>query len=212
MGENLQSLGSAEGKSYEIGLKKSFANNVLASLAFFRTQQSNLQEFKERTDGDGIDDDDYSDDFTYAIYRGINVESEGVELEISGYISDEVKVQAGITHLDMKDPDGNDARTFIPRNTVKLLATWNPSTLSKLKFGMSARWQDDIYFVSSFGRISQESYVVLGSYASYDITDNISLELNIDNLTDEKYFSSVKYEQAWYAAPRNYNLSANWRF
>lgn len=212
LGENLQPLGSAEGKSYEIGLKKSFSNNVLASLALFRTLQSNLQEFKEYGDGDGIDDNDYSDDFTYSIYRGINVESEGVELEISGHITDEIQVQAGVTHLNMTDPNGNDARTFIPRNTAKLLATWTPSTLSKLKLGMSARWQDDIYFESNFGRISQDSYTVLGGYASYDITDNISLELNIDNLTDEKHFSSVKYEQAWYAAPRNYNLSANWRF
>lgn len=212
LGEDLQALGSAEGKSYEVGLKKSFADNTLVSLALFRTEQSNLQEFKEYGDGDGIDDTDYSDDFDFSIYRGIDVESEGVELEITGNLSDTLGIQAGITHLSMEDPDGNEARTFIPRNSAKLLLTWDPSQLPDLKLGMSARWQDSTYYGPAGARIEQDSYAVLGAYASYRVTQDLSLALNLDNLTDEKYFSSVKYDQAWYAAPRSYNLSASWQF
>ena len=213
LGEDLQSLGSAEGKSYEAGMKKSIGGGSgLVSLAVFRTEQSNLQEFKEYGDGDGVDDTDYSDDFDFAIYRGIDVESEGVELEVSGNIGDELSIHAGFTHLNMEDPQGNEVRTFIPRNTAKVLLSWDPDRIPELKLGVSARWQDDIHFDSAYGRISQDGYVLLGGYASYNIGDNITLGLNVDNLTDEKYFSSVKFEQAYYAAPRSIQVSANWHF
>ncbi|GAB3102331.1 TonB-dependent siderophore receptor [Pseudomaricurvus hydrocarbonicus] len=212
LGEDLQALGSAEGKSYELGVKKAFTNNTLVSLALFRTEQSNLQEFKEYGDGDGVDDTDYSDDFNYSIYRGIDVESKGVELEVTGDLTEQLSLQAGFTHLQMEDPNGDEARTFIPRNTAKMLLNWAPAMLPDLKLGMSARWQDGIYFDSGYGRITQDSYLVVGGYARYAIADDFTLSLNVDNLTDEKYFSSVKYEQAYYAAPRSYNLSASWSF
>lgn len=209
LGEDIQPLGSAEGKSYEIGLKKAFDSSLL-SLAVFRTEQSNLQEFKEYGDGDGIDDTDYSDDFTYSIYRGVDVESEGIEIEFAGQITDTLTLQAGATHLSMKDQQGEDARTFIPRNSLKMLLSWQPT--ERLTTGASLRWQDDIYFDSAYGRIKQDSYTILGLYGSYELVEDLSLALNIDNLTDEKYFNSVKYEQAWYAAPRTASLSARWQF
>jgi outer membrane receptor for ferric coprogen and ferric-rhodotorulic acid len=212
LGEDLQSLGSAEGKSYELGIKKAFNNNALLNIALFRTEQVNLEEFKEYGDGDGIDDTDYSDDFNYAIYRGVDVQSEGVEIEVAGNLTDEITLQTGFTHLQLEDANGDDARTFIPSNTFKLLLTYNPTAVENLKLGVSTRWQDEVYFDSEYGRINQDSYRVLGGFANYSITDDVSLSLNMDNISDEKYFSSVKYEQAYYAAPRDYTLSVNWNF
>ncbi|MBB3167394.1 TonB-dependent siderophore receptor [Simiduia aestuariiviva] len=210
LGEDLQSLGSAEGRSYEIGVKKSFATSLL-SLAVFRTEQSNLQEFKAYGDGDGVDDTDYSDDFNYAIYRGVDVESEGIEIEYTGALTDTLTLQAGATHLSLKDQQGEDARSFIPRNTAKMLLSWQPTQLDSLTAGASLRWQDDIYFDSGYGRIKQGSYAVLGLYGAYQVIEDLTLALNLDNLTNEKYFNSVKYEQAWYAAPRTVALSARWQ-
>jgi outer membrane receptor for ferric coprogen and ferric-rhodotorulic acid len=74
------------------------------------------------------------------------------------------------------------------------------------------RWQDDIYFDSTYGRISQDSYSLLGGYVSYNVSDNIRLSLNLDNATDKKYLSSVKYEQSYYAAPRSYSVSLMWDY
>ncbi len=213
LGENLESLGSAEGKSYEFGFKRSFTNNTLVSVALFHTEQSNLQEFKEYGDGDGIDDTDYTDDFDYSIYRGINVESEGFEVEVAGHLTDELTVQAGFTQLTkMEDERGDEARTFIPRKTLKMLVSWNPAAVAGLDMGLSTRWQDETYFDSTYGRVTQDSYVVVGAYANYAITNDLTLGLNVDNITDEKYFSSVKYEQAYYAAPRSVNVSAKYSF
>lgn len=212
LGEDLQPIGSAEGKSYEVGLKKQFDNNLIASIALFRTEQENLQEFKEYTDGDGIDDTDYSDDFTYAVYRGINVKADGIELEVAGNLTDEIRVQAGFTHLSMEDPDGNEARTFIPRNSFKMLASWEPGWMPNLGLGLSARWQDDIHFDSAYGRISQDSYALLGGYVNYAFSDSLSMAINLDNITNEKYLSSVKYEQSYFSQPLNYRFTVNWNY
>lgn len=209
---SLQPLGSAEGKSFELGLKKQFGNGLLASLAVFRTEQENLQEFVAYSDGDGVDDTDFSDDFNYAIYRGISVEADGIELEVAGNITEEVRVQAGFTHLKMQDPAGNEARTFIPRNTFKLLAAWSPQWQPNLNLGATMRWQDDIYFDSAYGRISQDSYALFGGYVSYALSNSVELALNMQNITDEKYLSSVKYEQSFYAEPQNYSLSISWDY
>ncbi|MEZ5489109.1 MAG: TonB-dependent siderophore receptor [Gammaproteobacteria bacterium] len=210
--EDQQPLGSAEGRSYELGLKKQFDNGLLTSIALFRTEQENLQEFVGYGDGDDIDDTDYSDDFTFAEYRGIDVDADGIELEVAGNLTDEIRLQAGYTHLKLEDPNGNDARTFIPRNTFKLLAAYQPAILSDLNLGLSARWQDEIYFDSSFGRVSQDSYTLIGGFVNYNISDSLNVALNLENITDEKYLSSVRFEQAFFAQPLNYRLSINWDY
>lgn len=210
--ENQQPLGSAEGQSFELGLKKQFASSLLASVAVFRTEQENLQEFQGYTDGDGIDDTDYSDDFNFAVYRGINVEAEGIEFEVAGAVNEELRVQAGYTYLQLEDPNGNAQRTFIPRNTMKLLATYSPAWQRNLDMGLSARWQDDTYYDSSYGRISQDSYALFGGYLSYAFTDSLSMSLNIDNIGDEKYLTSLQNEQSYYAEPQNYSLSLKWAY
>lgn len=127
-------------------------------------------------------------------------------------MTDTLRVQAGYTHLKLEDENGDEARTFIPRNAFKLLANWAPAWQPKLDLGLSARWQDEIYFASAFGDIEQDSYAVVGGFARYAFTESMSVALNIENIADEKYLSSVKYEQSYYAQPLNYNLSFNWRY
>ncbi len=209
---NQQPLGSAEGKSYELGLKKQINSSLIASVALFRTEQQNLQEFQGYTDGDGIDDTDYSDDFNFSVYRGINVEAEGIELEVAGNLTDELRLQAGYTHLQLEDPNGNDERTFIPRNTFKLLTSYAPAWQANLDMGLSLRWQDDTYFDSAYGRISQDSYALFGGYVSYAFSESLSLSLNMDNIGDEKYLTSLQNEQSYYAEPQSYSLSIKWDY
>ena len=212
LNEDLEPLGSAEGRSYELGVKKRLDNNLLISFAVFRTEQENLYEFIEYGDGDGIDDDDYSDDFNYALYRGVTVDSNGFELEVSGQVSDEWFVQGGFTALTMDDEAGNEARTFIPRRTLKLLADYTPSWEEKLKAGVSLRWQSETYFTTGFGRISQDAYALLGGYVQYSVNEQISVSLNLDNILNEDYLSSVRTEQAFVGSPVNYSLSLHWNY
>lgn len=212
LNEGLEPLGSAEGRSYELGAKKQFANKLLISVALFRTEQENLYEFIEYGDGDGVDDDDYSDDFNYALYRGVTVDSNGIELEISGQVSDEWTLQGGFTALTMDDENGDEARTFVPRKTLKLLADYSPEWEERLQAGVSLRWQSEMYTETGYGRITQDSYALLGGYVKYAVSDQISLSLNVDNITDEKYLSSVRNDQAFLGSPANYSLTLHWNY
>ncbi|WP_286270929.1 TonB-dependent siderophore receptor [Thalassotalea hakodatensis] len=211
LNEALEPLGSAEGRGYEIGIKKRFEDNLLISVAAFKTEQENLYDFIEFGDGDGIDDDDYSDDFNYSLYRGVTVDSNGFELEVTGNISQEWSVQGGYTFLTMDDENGDEARTFIPRKTLKLLADYSPKWQEKLNVGISLRWQSEIYYDTSYGRVNQDSYALFGGYVQYDFNDQISLSLNLDNITNEKYLSSVRTDQAFYGSPTDFSLTLHWK-
>jgi outer membrane receptor for ferric coprogen and ferric-rhodotorulic acid len=60
--------------------------------------------------------------------------------------------------------------------------------------------------------IPPKNKIVAGGYISYAVNDSVSVALNMDNITDEKYLSSVKYEQSYFAHPLNYRLSLNWKY
>ena len=199
---DLQPLGAAKGKSYEAGFKSEWFNgDLLASLAVFKAEQDNFAEFAGYA----------GEDFSIATYRGIAIRSEGHELEIAGRLTDSVSLQAGYTQMTLEDPDGNDTRTYIPRKTLKLLATWDVAAIEGLELGTSLRWQDDIYQESA-GRINQDAYAIVGLQASYQLTASLEFGINIENLTDEKYLSSLAWDQAFYGSPRALYGHLSWQY
>lgn len=209
LGEDFQPLGSAKGKSYEAGVKKNwFDNRLLTSFAVFKTEQDNLAEFAGYSDGDDIDDEDYSDDFDWALYRGISARSKGFEIEAAGALSDSVNLQVGYTQLQLHDPEGEQSRTFIPRKTLKTVLQWQAS--ERLQWGVSGRWQSDIYYQAAAGRIEQPSYFVVGAYGAFDFNERLGLSLNIENMSDQKYLSSLQWEQSYYGKPRAVSVSLHW--
>jgi outer membrane receptor for ferric coprogen and ferric-rhodotorulic acid len=67
-----------------------------------------------------------------------------------------------------------------------------------------------MYYETSYGRITQDSYALVGGYVQYNVNDQVSLSLNLDNITNEKYLSSVRTDQAFYGAPTDYRLTLRW--
>lgn len=200
---NLQPLGAAKGKSYEAGLKAEwFDKQLLTSLALFKAEQDNLQQFAGYA----------GDNFTIAYYEGIAVRSKGYELEVAGHVFDSLKLQSGYTHLSLNDPQGAPTRTFIPRDTFKLLATWHVPRFNGLEVGTSVRWQDRIYLDTGFGVIRQGAYAVYGVQASYAFNDRFELNANVNNLADKKYLTSLQWDQAFYGEPRSFNASMRWKY
>src|SRR5690606_3448433 len=183
LGEDLAPLGSAVGKSYEVGVKGEFFDGgLLGTLSLFRAEPDN------------------------------DAESEGFELEVSGRIGERVHLFGGYTQLDIEDPQGVDARTFVPRKTFKLGTRFNPAIAPKLELGGALRWSSGMYLDTPLGRIRQPSFNVLSAYARYAVSDRLELALNVDNLTDEKYLTSLYWDQAFYAAPRSAAISARLRY
>jgi outer membrane receptor for ferric coprogen and ferric-rhodotorulic acid len=59
--------------------------------------------------------------------------------------------------------------------------------------------------------VKQDSYAVLSAFAIWDINDHLWVRANADNLTDEKYITSL-YSVGFYAAPVQYRIAMGYRF
>ncbi|BAN49825.1 TonB-dependent receptor [Metapseudomonas resinovorans] len=174
-----------EGTGYEVGLKGSFFEERLnSSLSLYKTEQENLAIW------DGI---------AYASEESAT--SKGVELELNGELQEGWQIAAGYAYNVTEGADGDRIRTFVPRHSAKAFTTYRlPGDLDKLTVGGGFNWQskygDDLRYYT------QDSYAVFNLMARYDISENLTATVNLDNLFDKEYFSSAN-TTGMYGAPRN---------
>lgn len=200
LGTDLRPVGSAKGKSWEAGLKGETPDKALfGSVALFRSEQSNLAESSG-----------YDADLGQTLYTGIFVRSQGIEAEIGGRIASGLTLQGGVTHLSLEGRDGAPVRTYVPRTTANLLLRWEP--VEKLQLGAALRWQDDISTTNTLGTIRQGDYATLQLQAGYKLTDNVSFNLNVANVTNHKHLASLYWDQSFYAPPRSVTGSIRMTF
>jgi outer membrane receptor for ferric coprogen and ferric-rhodotorulic acid len=200
-------LDPVEGDSIEGGIKGEwFDKRLNASISVFRTKQDNYGEYAEWISGTSR-------------YRGIDIKSEGYELTVSGELLTGWQINGGLTHLfSLVNKDGSAARTYIPQNTLYLSTSYKVPQVQGLKVGASMNWQSDIYRdegKTASGqdiRLNQGSYAVVNAMASYDIDKNWTVGLNVNNITDRKYLTSLYWDQSFYAAPRNATASVSWKY
>lgn len=203
----LMPLAPVQGNSKEVGLKSDFYNKRLnASLAYFQTEQNGLAEAAGYVG-------------PVAVYRAIDAESKGIQLDISGALTERLQVNLGFTQLSLTDPDGNDVRTYTPRRLIRLSGTYRVPVIEQLKIGANISWQDDIHRVDIYDygtgattRTTQPAYALVNLMARYDIDRHLSVNANLNNLTDEKYFTSLMWGQSYYGATRNFSVSLNWKY
>lgn len=200
-------LDPVEGDSVEGGIKGEwFDKRLNASISVFRTQQDNYGEYAATVGG-------------MSRYKGIDVKSEGYEMTVGGELLPGWQVNAGLTHLfSLRDKDGNTARTYMPQNLVYLSTSYKVPQVQGLKVGASMNWQSDIY--RNQGKTAsgqeivtkQDSYAVFNTMASYDIDQNWNVALNVNNIFNEKYLTSLYWSQSYYAAPRNTMATVTWKY
>ncbi|MDP2242432.1 MAG: TonB-dependent siderophore receptor [Pseudomonas sp.] len=190
-------LAPVEGVNYEAGIKgELFNDRVNVSLAVFRTEQDNLAEFVAMVAGKNR-------------YRAVDgITSEGYELEVSGELLPGLQATAGYTFVDITDADDRHTQTHSPKHLFKTATTYRVPGLEQLKVGASLNWQDDIHN----GIAEQDAYALVNLMASYDIDPNWSVSANLNNVTDEKYLTSLYWTQAYYGAPRNASMSVSWKY
>lgn len=199
---NGQTLDAAKGKSMELGLKSELLDGRLnLSGAVFKTRQQNVAEAAGTTA-----------DFK-TIYRGVDSDSKGFEFDASGQLAKGWQASAGYAQLSITGNDGKAARTFIPRKQFHLSSTYQLPALPKLKVGATLRWQDQIHLaVSDAVTLRQGAYADLGLMASYDLSKNVSLALNLNNVTNKKHLTSLYWDQSLYAAGRNGSATLSWKY
>lgn len=198
---NRNRLTAAEGKSFEAGVKSEWLDRRLyATAAAFKSEQYNLAEYAGYIPGtlDGY-------------YVGVDTFVEGYEFEVAGKITPEWTVNGGWTDLSIKDKDGNDARTYVPRKTLKLSTSY-ALPYRDARLGAALRWQGDTSTTDLGQTVTQEAYSVIDLTASFKVIDGLRASLNIKNAFDEKYFGSVMWTQAFYAPPRSLMVTLDYDF
>ncbi|WP_089846218.1 TonB-dependent siderophore receptor [Halomonas saccharevitans] len=198
-----QYLDPIEGASYEMGLKADvFDGGADAALAVFRTEQNNVAQVIDNIGGRDV----------YAGADGIT--SEGVEVTLAGELAPGWQASAGYTYLDIEDADGEATNTYIPRHLVRATTSYRPASLAALKVGARLRWQDDIERErdNADGKTRQDAYALVDLMASYDFSDSLTGSLNVNNVTDEKYLTSLKWDQGFYGAPRHVMANLTWTY
>jgi len=195
-------LDPSKGKNYEVGMKANwFDGRLLTTLAGFTAEQKGLGTYAGLNSNGNY------------YYVGMDIDSKGVELEVAGKVGEWTNVVFGVTSLKLEDDTGEDAYKWVPRNMVNLIISSRLPQLTQLTLGLSGRWQSSVSNLDGYSgaTISQDAYATLNVFGRWQLTDKASVRVNIDNVTDEKYIVSL-YQIGYYAAPRNYSLSVNYRF
>ena len=90
-----------------------------------------------------------------------------------------------------------------------------PGAGNKLTVGGSVNYQSGIYYdeSSGLGRASQGGVTLLGLMARYEFSKQVAASINIDNLTDKRYYSGLGgYNGYNYGTPRNVWMKVSYKF
>ncbi|WP_150713036.1 TonB-dependent receptor, partial [Pseudomonas fluorescens] len=201
---NNSDLDPEKNRNYEIGTKWDFFGDDLSlTAALFRTEKTNAR----------IDDPDGA---TTQVLDG-EQQVNGLELTYTGKLTRNWKVYGGYTYMESEvvkttlSADEGNHMPSTPRNNFTLWSTYD-LVPDKLTIGAGATFVD-----SQFGNVANSveipSYWRYDAMASYRLTKNVDLQLNVQNLTDKRYFDQVfQTHYAHVAAGRTALLSTNFHF
>ena len=197
----------------EVGTKwEVFDKKLLVSAALFRTEVSN----------------EITQD---AVTSNLYVQSgkkrvDGLELSASGEITSgwsvnasaalmNAKVSSGTTNASATSNQNNAAMSFAPKKTMTLWSTY--LLPSGFTIGGGVRYIDTLARTASttIGGTTNtpyaQSYWVADAMAAYQVGKNVNIQLNLYNLTNERYVASLNNSGTRYipGAERSAKLSLN---
>nr|WP_206063607.1 TonB-dependent siderophore receptor [Oceanimonas sp. MB9] len=183
-GENLE---PEKNETWELGTKWELLDGRLGlDGALFRVDKTNARETNELTN-----------ELELAGEQRV----QGVEVGLTGVLTEQWKVFANYTFLDSetlksvaapqaggRDSEGQPLGNT-PRNSANLWTTYE--ILPGVELGYGARYVGSRYVASDVDA-KIDSYWVHNAMASYQVTDAFSLQLNVNNLFDEEYVERVR--------------------
>ncbi|NMX66927.1 TonB-dependent siderophore receptor [Pseudomonas sp. WS 5111] len=212
---NNKLLEPSEGKNYEGGIKGEFFGGRLnTSLAYFEVHQSNRAEADAEYNAAPT-----NPSLGYAT-KGIEAKTKGLEAEMSGELLPGWQAQAGYTHKIIRDQSGQKVSTWEPEDQLSFYTTYKlKGPLDRLTVGGGARWQNrswqELYnrYKAKNEEFAQQAYWLVDVMARYQVTENLSATLNLNNAFDKKYYTNIGfYNTAYYGDPRNVMLTTRWDF
>ncbi len=195
--DTTRALDPNEFTNLEAGVKWDINEGLSLTAAVFEIEQSSPQ----------------PEDNDPATLDIIDSKIQGFEVQLQGHLMERWYVSAGYSYLDgnQVNADGSEGNRVreLPEN---MFSIWNSfQATDKLGLGIGLTYQDES-FINNGNTAILPSYVRLDAAAYYDVSDNLRLQVNIENLTDELYFPNAhSTHQATVAAPINARFSISGR-
>ena len=188
----IENLKAEKVRTMELGTKWDLLEAKLnLTAAIFRTEKTNTRS----TDADGTT-------------RNIGeTRVDGIELGINGNVTEKWAISAGYTYLDSElidggfenigttaDPvyvpssnNGNQVQN-VPKNSATLWTTYQ--VIPQLTLGVGAVAMDKVYGNAANTKFVP-GYVRYDAMARYQVNPDVDLQLNINNLSDTRYFTKA---------------------
>ena len=180
-------------ESTELGIKWAMTDTLSFTAAIFDSEQTRATYDNDTGENSEI--------------RGLRVD--GIELELRGQVSDKLQLAVGYSSLEGTTSSGGVARE-VPDHTFSLFAKYQVDENFGWALGVTQQGES---------HIKDNSTLVLPEYtrfdfaAYWDVSDDMVLRLNVENLTDELYFPhSHSTHQASVGEPLNARVSLSKSF
>ena len=200
-GEQFKSLSSSSARldpdvfeSTEIGVKWDIRDNLSFTVSYFDSEQTQAVRDSDTGENSEI----------------VGLQVDGIELELKGQVSDKLYLALGYSDLDGETGKGGEPRE-IPEQTASLWATYQVNDNFGLGFGITHQGESNIK--NDKPGLILPDYTRVDFAAYYDISEDLSLQLNVENITDELYFPhSHSTHQASVGEPLNARFSLRRKF
>lgn len=211
-------LPPVHGSNYEIGVKGALFDEALnVSAALFRINETNRSQV------------DYLHPFPCAgsptstcHFTEGEVRSQGAEAEITGRLAPGLEISAGYTYNETKyrrDRTATNApsslqvqvySSYTPRHIARIWANYRlPGALSAATAAIGVNAQSRTFVGTGAFALVQKGYTLVNGRLAYDISDNWTAAINVNNLFDKHYFRKLSGTTAgnYYGDPRNVMLT-----
>ena len=144
----------------------------------------------------------------------IDSKIKGFEFQLQGQVTDRWFVSAGYSYLDGEQVNRLGPTGLRPRELPEnMFSIWNSfQATNKFGVGLGLTYQDES-FINNGNSAVLPSYVRLDAAAYYDVSDNLRVQVNVENLTDTLYFPHAhSTHQASVGAPLNARFTVSGQF
>ncbi|WP_224973945.1 TonB-dependent receptor [Acinetobacter oleivorans] len=202
-------LDPEKARTFEIGTKWDLFNNrANLTAAIFRTEKQNTR---------------IAIDANTSTNAGES-KVDGFEVGFNGKVTDKWEVSAGYSYLDSEltkaayNAVAQEGKPlpFVAKNSATLWSTYR--VLPKLTLGAGAEYRDKVFTNTNTGTTMLEdkylpTYTIYNAMAKYDVNKNVNLQLNINNISDKRYFTSAHpAHYAFEGVGRNAVLAINFKY